>query len=381
MSETAFTHTGRSRLIAALIVYAALAPSLAGALYVSRGLAGPRVDFLHALAWQTPVYASWAALVPLIVLAGRRLRLGRGGWLAPLPAYLVLSVPAVTGHALLTAWLEWRMNPAITEDFGVVRNALVVGRLPIDLLLYWAIVGVVYAYEYGNRLGEGEAAARALEAELARAQLQALKAQLHPHFLFNALQTITTLIGSDPERAVKMTVLLGDLLRTTLSRATSQLVPLHSEIALLRMYLAIEQVRFGERLTVDIDVADDALDVRVPDLILQPHVENALRHGLAPRKGPVTLAVRARACDGMLRLEVEDDGVGIAAPAASAGAAGAEAGLGIGHRVTAARLRGLFGEDQSFTVTVSPHGRGTLVVIEMPVVLALQAAGVEDVNG
>nr|WP_274622418.1 histidine kinase [Myxococcus fulvus] len=181
-----------------------------------------------------------------------------------------------------------------------------------------------------------------LEAQLAQAQLQLLRSQLQPHFLFNTLHAISALMHRDVESADRMVGQLSELLRASLERDGRHEVPLSEELELLSPYLDIERTRFSDRLQVDVDVAEDARDALVPSLLLQPLVENAIRHGIAPRRGPGKVWVRVRRAGARLAVEVEDDGVG-----PPAGRTELEEGIGLG--ATRARLERLHGAEQSVT--------------------------------
>ena len=176
---------------------------------------------------------------------------------------------------------------------------------------YWVFIGLYYAFDYHRRFREREVAAAQLETQLATAHLQALRMQLHPHFLFNALHSAAMLTMMDPEAAHRVLVQLSTLLRATLDRSSAAEVPLSEEIDFVDRYLAIEQIRFQDRLRVDIQAEDDALSAVVPNLILQPLVENAVRHGIARRTDARCLTIRGARQNGALVLEVEDDGPGL----------------------------------------------------------------------
>lgn len=197
-----------------------------------------------------------------------------------------------------------------------------------------------------------------LEAQLARAQLQTLKLQLHPHFLFNTLNTITALITTEPRAAERVVTGLSELLRLSLHSAGEQEVPLERELELLRRYVEIQQVRFPDRLRVEIRVTAEACRALVPNLILQPLVENAIRHGIAPRASGGLVEIRAARDGDVLRLSVSDDGLG-------ARAAGARAGEGVGLSNTRARLRHLYGDRQQFRAEAGEHG-GFVVDLVIP---------------
>jgi sensor histidine kinase YesM len=204
-----------------------------------------------------------------------------------------------------------------------------------------------------------------LEARLARAQLDALESQLHPHFLFNTLNAITALIAREPRSAERIVSGLGELLRFSLGRAGEQEVTLERELELLGRYIDIQMVRFPDRLRVDLDVAPDALVALVPSLILQPLVENAIQHGLAPRAAGGRVEVRAEHRGDMLRLSVRDDGVGGSGGSAGREAGGRGRGSGVGLANTRARLQHLYGENQEMRAAPLAAG-GYQVMIDIP---------------
>lgn len=194
------------------------------------------------------------------------------------------------------------------------------------------------------------------ERELLAAQLRALRAQLQPHFLFNTLQAIAVTARRDADATVRMTALLGDLLRQTLCERARDLVTLAEERQMLQPYLELQQLRFADRLTVVVELPADVLQAEVPDLLLQPLVENALQHGIERQPGAGTIAIRARRCGEHLELTVADDG---------AGPDDADAREGTGLGATRARLRALFGDAAG--LRLAPGGvRGTVVTVRLP---------------
>jgi two-component system LytT family sensor kinase len=226
-------------------------------------------------------------------------------------------------------------------------------------MTYWAFVAFVHALDYHRESQERELTTAQLQTQLAEAQLEALQRQLHPHFLFNTLNTISALMHRDVNAADEMLVQLSDLLRLTLDRIGTQQVPLKDEIDFLRKYLEIEQTRFGDRLEVHIDVDSEVLDAPVPNLILQPLVENAIRHGIGPRIGPGRVDVKARQVGGGLMLTVRDNGVGV--PPAKLNAF--HSGVGLSN--TRSRLENLYGDRHRFEFQTPPGG-GLLVTIVIP---------------
>jgi LytS/YehU family sensor histidine kinase len=228
-----------------------------------------------------------------------------------------------------------------------------------SLVTYWVLAGATWGYDYYARYRQGEIHAAQLSTQLAQAQLQALRTQLHPHFLFNTLNAIATLVYRDPEAADQMIARLSDLLRITLEGIGVQEAPLAKEIDFLRGYLEIEQARFGDRLTVDMQIAPEALEARVPYLILQPLVENAIRHGIASHSQPGRVVIYASSDNGSLVLEVRDNGPGLA------NGSGTITRKGMGLTNTRSRLEKLYGGRQRFETKTGPNG-GFVVTMTFP---------------
>jgi len=311
------------------------------------------VSVLHALAWQMSAVVVFAVSTPLVLWLARRYPIERNSWRRALAAH------ALAGTALSVVWAAchilidraFAVNPSPNFE---LRNLprVIFFNLDKELLVYWIIVVVRQAADYYQRYREGELRA-------SQAQLQALKMQLHPHFLFNALHSISSLVHTDPDAADKMIARLGDFLRLTLDTAAAQEVPLRQEIEFLNCYLEIERIRFRDRLTTRLDVDPRALECRVPNLILQPIVENAIRHGVAPRSAPGRVEIRAERKGGSLRLQVRDNGRGIQEAACPT------KGGGVGLSNTRARLRQLYGGAHRFEVENDPAG-GAVVTLEIP---------------
>ena len=230
-------------------------------------------------------------------------------------------------------------------------------RIHANIVSYITVLAAGHAIDVYRRYRDRELAASQLETQLARANLHALEMQVQPHFLFNTLNSISELVHQDPEAAELMIAQLGDLLRMTTDGAMRQEVPLARELRFVGAYLAIERTRFQDRLSVKKQVDDDVLDCLVPNLILQPIVENAVRHGLSPRVAPGTLTIAARRVDGHVRIIVRDDGRGLPPPEAR------RERVGIGN--TRTRLRQTYGDDYRFEIADAPGG-GTVVMIEIP---------------
>jgi len=227
--------------------------------------------------------------------------------------------------------------------------------------IYALLLVASQAVRYYRRFREGELRSARLEAQLSQAQLAALKMQLHPHFLFNTLHSISALVHANPDAADRMIARLGDFLRLTLENSGAQEVSLQKELEFLRCYLEIEGIRFRDRLTTEVDVEPQALDTPVPNLILQPIVENAIRHGVAPRSAPGRIEISAKRNNGSLRIEVRDNGPGL--PAVRETGSKFRQGLGLAN--TRARLTRLYGESHRLELA-NAEGGGLVVTIEFP---------------
>ena len=227
-----------------------------------------------------------------------------------------------------------------------------------EMMTYWTIVGLSHAVLYYRESRDRALRTTQLEMRLVEAQLKTLQQQLHPHFLFNTLHAISTLMHRDVEAADRTLMRLSDLLRLTLEHIGHQEIRFQAELDFLSKYLQIEQTRFADRLVVRFDVRPETLDTLVPNLILQPLVENAIKHGVAKKTGPGHIDISARREGDKLRMEVRDDGVGLSEDALTA------LQKGIGVSTTRARLQHLFGAD--FRFEFHRQSAGLAVVIAIP---------------
>jgi LytS/YehU family sensor histidine kinase len=238
---------------------------------------------------------------------------------------------------------EWKVH-----DFASLLRIILVS-LDYGVMLYAIVLLVHYAVKYYARYQEGRLRASQLETRLAQAQLRALKMQLQPHFLFNTLHSIATLVPEDPEAAETMIARLSELLRLSLENNGWQAVSLSKELEFTESYLGIEQIRFEDRMTVKFDIDPETLDAEVPNLILQPLVENAIHHGMSGGAG--SIEIRSRRSEGKLILQVLDDGPGFG----NSGISG-PSGKGLGLANTRARLEALYGKEHNFVVRSASNG-------------------------
>ncbi len=306
---------------------------------------------------------TWAALTPIIFYVARHHPLDgpvRGRSVVAHTLTLLVLVPIDMGvYVLLDELLRgltWGESP---PSLGARFLKLLAWGGPGDILWYAGVVAVSHATSSHEKLRQGEIRASRLENRLTRTRLQVLRTQLQPHFLFNTLHAVSALLHDDPASAKRMLSRLAHLLWLTLRNDSKQEVSLREELEMLESYLEIQQVRFADRLTVLRDIAPAALTARVPNLILQPLVENAIRHGTSRRSTPGRLEVGARLEDGWLRLEVRDNGGGLPR--------GAVLHEGVGLSNTRARLQQLYGSRHLFELGDAPGG-GLSVVLKIPFV-------------
>jgi signal transduction histidine kinase len=308
----------------------------------------------------TTYWYLWALFTPAIIWLSQHFRFERQGlWravLVHLPSVVVFSL----AHILTMSGVQWWIWRAQGKSFPWWPEAQKSALLNFDweMMTYWAIVGLSHAVLYYRESKDRALRTAQLETRLVEAQLKALQQQLHPHFLFNTLHAISALMHRDVEAADRTLTRLSDLLRLTLEHIGQQEIPLQAELDFLAKYLQIEQTRFADRLIVRFDVHPETLDTMVPNLILQPLVENAIKHGIAKKSGPGRIDISARRDGDKLLMEVRDDGVGLSEDALTA------LQKGIGVSTTRARLQHLFGADYRFEFHRQPAG--LLVVVSIP---------------
>jgi len=321
-------------------------------------------SFRGILAWQLSCWSLWALAAPLIVLqAIAAARAARGVWLTSL-RLVALGVVCVIGHLLIAAELALRIQPFVphvTTSFSEALRVQAPPLLPVDLLAYGMLVLAGWATHGALSARRLELRKSQLEAEVVRAQLDALRLEIKPHFLFNTLNTIAALIRSRAnDRALDMLLGLSQLMRDTLDGARRHVVSLDDELAFTERYIDLQRVRFGERLRVTCRVDADCRHVMVPSFLLQPLVENALRHGLARLARACAVEIRARRDGARLVVSVADDGAGLPAGFVVA------AQTGTGLRNMRSRLERLYGSRAGLTIAPR-EGGGTLALVTLPI--------------
>lgn len=347
--------------------------TLFGLFYFSQGLTQRLVShdstpwWRYLVAWLLGVYI-WALLTPAILWLGRKFPIERRNWLRQAALHLGLGA----GFSVLELILEdalyqgIHLLPSASTNFrDVVARSLVRG-FHGGILNYWIVLGLQWGVLYYQRYRERsqeilqiQLRTSELQSQLVSAQLNALKMQLQPHFLFNTLNAITVLVRQ--QRSLDAEQMLGhlsDLLRGVLEDVDAQEVSLHRELEYLQLYLSIEQVRFADRLRVEISVDSATQEAAVPQLILQPLVENAIRHGIGRSSSAGWILIRATTIDGRVEVRVQDDGPGL-----SASASGDDQGIGLAN--TRARLHQLYGEDATLEIE-NGRDRGAIVTMRFP---------------
>jgi len=353
----------RWRIFQGFAIATALAAIAASQHYLSARVEGEPVAFVAAVLLTIPFWYLWALLAPVVFWLARRLPLERTRMVTRGVAHLALAVILSSVHTAVIFQLVWAFRSQISEPVAELSYlsllmAYASYQLSSNLLAYCAIAGIAHALDYYRRYRERELATTRLSAQLAQAQIRALRMQLNPHFLFNAMNSIAMLIRHQKrDEAVRTVAGLSDLLRYVLEDTRELEVPLRQELDFVERYLAIEQLRFRDRLEVRIDADQDTLDAQVPNLILQPLVENAIRHGIAKRTAATLVAVTAHRSDDTLVLDVMDDGPGLSSAD--------RMGNGVGISNTRARLAQLYGQQQQLELRNAPS-QGTIATMTLP---------------
>ncbi len=330
--------------------------------------------FIRTLALEFSQILPYAPLTPFVFAFSIRYPFQRENWgrrsLLYLAVGLIFSVAHITMRALTPygfwdaqthTWVSaiWDSRAHTFKLQWRVFESLFFSNVVDDITGTFApIVLIAHATSYYRRFRERELRATQLEGQLAKAHLQALKTQLQPHFLFNTLHSISALMLTDVQAADRMMTRLSDMLRMTLDDAGTQITTLSHELEFVSCYLEIEKVRFEERLNVVLDIASDTLDAQIPHLLLQPLVDNAIKHGISRLPAGGEIRITASVCGGELRLEIRDNGLGFGTPSTFQT-------RGLGLRTTRERLETLYGHDQSMELQRPTEG-GAAVCVRLP---------------
>jgi signal transduction histidine kinase len=326
--------------------------------YSTAGGMGQPVPWIVSMKRAMAQWYVWALLTPLIIGADAMLPFSRDSLgkrlLAHIPMSLLFTALYIYANSLALAVLNGRLNWGVFSP-GTLQASLS-GGYHWNLIIYWVIAGCNAAYGYYARVRDGQLKTAELERLLAQTRLSALRRQLHPHFLFNTLNAISSYVERDPRTARRVIEQLGDLLRLSLEHSEDQEIPLEREIAFLERYLDIQKVRFEDRLSVEMRIEPDTWQARVPTFVLQPLVENAVVHGISPKTTGGRLEVAAWRDNGTLHLRISDDGQGLSADW--------ESGVGLAN--TRERLSRLYGENHHRFSIESGPGSGVRVDLTVP---------------
>ena len=323
------------------------------------GMRTSAVDFLEVAIPQFGRAVMWALMAPLLLRMREKMPLSRGRWLGGVSFHLAMSFVVMATYYLgrMLAYTILEGEPLAEYWPNAFKGFY--GRNLIDMAYYWAVLAFGYSLEIYQRYRTEELKAAQLEARLIETELKMLREQLRPHFLFNTLNTIAVLVRERKnDEAVTLIARLSSLLRMTLDHTRAQEVTVRQEVDFLERYVEIQQARFSDRLRVVIAIEPEAMDVRIPNLLLQPLVENAILHGIAPKPGPGRVDVIGRVESGRLHLEVRDDGPGL-----SDGTTRAREGVGLTN--TRERIAKIYGA-QGHLMLCSEPGHGVSVKIVLP---------------
>lgn len=350
------TRWGRVWAIA-FVLWTVLASLSAAGAHVYTASMGSPESWAQLLAWNITISFVWSVLTVPIYALSRRFTFERSNWPQTLSLHLAASIALTFVGAAVIVWLEPLVTWTPQAHIGFTPHVL--SRVFMDFQRYWYILLITQAIGFYDKYRERELQSSQLEAQLAHAQLEMLKTQLEPHFLFNTLNSIATLARNDGLAAENMTLQLADLLRFSLDGMGVHEVSLSRELTMLQKYIDIQQMRFRDRLQVDMDIAPGTLRALVPNMILQPLVENAIRHGIGPRRAAGLVCIRSRQVFDELWMEICDNGVGLT----RFGEVSPPEGVGL--RNTRARLQQLYNNEHRLTLEDAPGG-GCIVKIHIP---------------
>src|SRR5215831_7007383 len=343
------------------VAVAALAWTILGCLFALPDLSAG-TDRRHALLLSLTIWWSWGMVTPLIVLADRRISVSSKQFARRVLAHLVPSLLVTSVYVYLLGAVRAALGLQEWNGLASIRFLVdaLEGLFLWNWLIYWLILGAWQAYHYYDYYLAGELRLERLERSFSEARLNALRMQLDPHFLFNALNTISSQLEREPKLARKMIEHLGDLLRLSLESKDRQEVPLAEEMAFLEHYLAIQKIRFGDHLRIETQIAPEVKHASVPCLFVQPLVENAVRHGISRRASGGTVIVSANRVGNRLDIRVVDDGVGLPVGWTL------ENSAGVGLSVTRQRVAGLYPDGETCFAVNRRVAGGTEVEISMP---------------
>ncbi len=355
------------RIVCFLFIWTLIGIIFASQLYLFALNTGRKTTLSYVLQWELTRWCLWAALTPWIIRLAHLHPIQTPHLVSNISRHVLISILVSLLHVLLFSLLYWLITSVTraAESSGPFLSKLtsldflepfevLAFAFPLDfhlgIFVYWLILVLLLTVRFYRNAAQ-------LQLELTKAQLQALKMQIHPHFLFNTLNSISALLHKDPQAADDMVGSLGDFLRLTLQNSGAEEIRLEKEMEFLKHYLDIEQIRFKGHLIAGFELELETLDAMVPNMLFQPIIENAIKHGIAGTSGPGHIDIRSKRIDGKLRVTIKDDGPGIGFDAA--------AREGIGLHNTRARLNHFYGDEHRLSLENVPEG-GLLVTMDIP---------------
>lgn len=358
------------RWILGFAFWTLLGLSFASRTYLSYYREGISASWRQILASFLVDFYLWGAASPLIFWLCRRFPIERERIFSNAGLHFFFCIIFTFGITAISIPTVWYLGYPNVGKYSTLQaffadSILSPYLLHQGLLVYWTTLVVAHAFEYYRQNRVGEKRAAELSVQLAQSQLAALKMQIHPHFLFNTLNSIAALLHEDVEAADLMVARLSDFLRLTLRNSDESSTTLEKELEFLRIYLEIEKIRFQSRLVVDMKIAPETLDAQVPNLILQPIVENAVKHGIARQKAAGHLQIFACLRQDRLLIKIEDNGPGLQ----KNGNVKGNGHKGVGLANTRARLKQFYDGDFQFEIVGKENPNGTIVTVEVPYII------------
>jgi two-component system, LytTR family, sensor kinase len=357
--KTAPMESRVAKILGLVALWLFVGTALSLEVYFNNRVSMESVDFANGAIPQFGRAAMWAALLPFILRLRERMPLSRGRWIVGIAFHFAASFVIMAVYYLGRMLTYSLIEHVPLNEFWALAQKNFYGHNMIDMAYYWAVLAFGYSFEIYQKYKGEELKAAQLETRLVEAELKALRQQMHPHFLFNTMNTIAVLVREGKnDAAVTLLARLSSLLRVSLDNTRTPEVTLRQEMEFLDRYVEIQKARFSDRLIVTTNVSAEALDARIPNLLLQPLVENAILHGVAPKNGPGTVQINGRIADGKLHLEVCDDGPGF--PPVNG-----RRREGIGLSNTRERLEIIYGASQQLVLKSEP-GAGVIASIVLP---------------
>ncbi len=346
--------------LGAFSIWALIGLALSAEVYFNLRASRAEISFMDVAVAQYARALFWALLAPGVLWLRVRVPLGTGRFVGGIAFHLAVSIVMMLGYFLIRTLVLMVVESGTLDGFWDVAHSNFFGRNLIDVAYYWAVLAAGYTFEFHRRLKNEELKAAQLESRLIETELKALKQQLQPHFLFNTMNTIAVLVREGRnDDAVTLLARLSSLLRMSLEMGQMPEVTLRQELEFIERYVGIQKLRFADKLTVTMDMQPDALEAKIPNLLLQPLVENAILHGIAPLTRPGTVSLTGRVAGDRVHVEVSDNGCGFVVSASRGGR------RGIGLSTTQERIAKRYGPTGEFRLESEP-GRGTTIRIGFP---------------